>query len=285
MQITKPETKPRITVTERGRQLQRELMKELKTDSQMYLSPRIGQSHSPRLSEPPYNSVLSNRGPLANDRSHFSPPHESSYMSRGYDGSFRSRTKEDEYVRLPRIDFKPELEQNPFLKKKMAKINNDITKLEMKPDKASRTESTPLLVNMETSYIPSMGGYDQSINTANTRRTELDDKHTIRSYVKMLHRESEIETLLKRHQKNLNTIARTQQRVEKKYNNLKKSEEDEKSKPPAFLEQIQQHNPSAIEALHRTTNYDTRRFGRVNGRVKKVYESYWNHFQDLSRKK
>ena len=275
----------RITVTERGRQLQKVLLHELKFEESF----RVGSGHvhslSPNLIEPTHSNTRSNRVSYLNDSSLHLPGYNSTSISHVYDKSYRSRSKDSEYVKLPRIDFKPELEQNAFVRRKIEKLNRDLSRLETRSDKTSKMDSHPLLQSSENSYNQSFDQHGQSFNNVITRRPELNDKFVVRNYVKMLHMESGIESLLKRHERNRTMIDKTQQQVEKKYNNLKKFEVDEKSKPPTHLSQIKNHNPDALEALYRQSNYAHRKFGRLNNRAKKVYQPYWSHFQDLSRKK
>lgn len=274
----------RITVTERGRALQREMMKELKLDTS-FQSNRSGgriSSFSPPQTLPSHRTAhgLASR----RDFMHLSVPTglDSSRINR----SFRSKSKDTEFVKLPRIEFRPDMNQNPFVQKKLEKMNRNIEKLETRNDKLQKSsaDNLPYLLNTENS-LAYTNIYDQSYSNQNSTRNDLNDKLVVRNYVKMLHRETEVETLMKRHQKNLDTMEKIQEEVHKKYRKLKRFEEEENHKPPALLDDIRHRYPEAVDALHRETNFFNRKVGRVREKAKDKYQPFWNHFQDLSRKK
>jgi len=281
-----PGIQTRITVTERGRALQKEMMRDLKleTSFQSNRSGGKGNSFSPPQtlqSHRTNNGLISRR-----DFVYLSVPTTGLDSSR-INRSFRSKSKDADFVKLPRIEFRSDLDQNPFVKKKLEKMNRNIEKLETRNEtkyQKTAADNLPYLMNTDNSYAYT-NIYDHSISNQTSTRNDLNDKLVVRNYVKMLHRETEVETLLKRHQKNLDTMEKIQEEVHKKYRKLKRFEEEENHKPPALLDDIRHKYPEAVDALHRETNFFNRKVGRVREKAKEKYQPFWSNFQDLSRKK
>lgn len=284
----KKEPPSRITITERGRAFQKEIAKELKLEKSFRSSHSGGRANN---SVSPVHLGTQNSSRELNQATRRYDPISTSLPdgpipSLLYNSKTGRSSRDGDHIKLPKIDFKPELQRNDYVKKKLDKLNNDISKLETRSESKTKlhTKSLPYFVPSEYSYASS-NNYDQSLNNQLSVRHDLGDKFMVKHYVKMLHAESEIETLLKRHEKNLAIRKRIQDDVEKKYRKMKYFEDEENHKPPTFLDQIKGKHPEAIEALQRKTNYFNRRKLRIKEEERDRYHRIWNNFQDLSKKK
>lgn len=276
----------RITVTEHGRAIQREMVRAfLMNNSFQSNDSRAKDSSSSPQNFGEMGSLQRHTNPVVDRKNNILLSGEGLNLnSSRIQSSFRSKSR-DENIKLPRIEFSQELDNNPFIKQKLDKMNEYISKFESRKDKSQNfADNLTYLASSENSYIQN-NIHDQSITHQITVRNDMYDRVMVKNYAKWLHAESEAEMLLKRHESNIKKMQKIQTEVQKRCINQKKFKDEENHKPPALLDDIRENNPSAIEALQRETQAFKRKFRRIREKVKSKYEPTWNQFQDLSKKK
>lgn len=288
--LSKKSQPSRITVTEIGRKKQREMLQDLTLDTPtLVLPPRKRASNlpSPFYIGDPTSNRGSNQGTNSRDILHLSldGPNSSLHIN---NSSFQSRRKDTEHLKLPKLDLKPELEQNSFLKRKFDKLNQLISKIESRHERAHRmsfdsSSYTPYVNGLDSSHLLS-NMHDQSIHNRSGGDIDMNDKFMVKQVVKLLHTESEAEVLMMRHKKNLELMEKIRGNIAKK-NEKRKSFGEEGHKPPNLVDCIKKTDPEAIEALQRNTNYMYRRKIRIKERLRDKYQGFWNQFQDIKQKK
>lgn len=280
----------KITITERGRAIQKELMKELRFDDSFRISPSGGRHKSGSPSHIGPAGTNSNRESnydiSRREITRRSVPLDQN-TSRIYNNkSFRSHSRESEIIKLPKIHFRPNLEQNPFIRSKVTKLNREIERLELQTEKSFKehTETVShLLPSDSRNILPSM--HDQSLVIQMPDRPSLQDKFMVRHYVKMLHAESEVEKIVKRHEKNMLMMKRIEEEVQKRYRKMKAFQDEEDHKKPELLDDIREEHADAIAALQKQTFYGQRKQERIKLKTVAKYRDVWNKFQDLGKKK
>lgn len=274
----------RITITTKGRTLQKEMLKELKTEE-------TSRTHSSR------NHVLSpfylvnpnthqNREITAGNTSLLEG---NSSARNDVSRSYMSRSKESERIKLPRVSFRPELERVPYIRRKLEKLNADISRLGSRADRSFNLDTSGYVNPTDNSYLNSHF-LDQSANRQLSaerrgRSFDLNGKLTAKSYLKILHVEHDSERLIHRHERNLRIINRIQEDVSRKCQQDKHAEWERTRKRPELLDGLRETHPEAVDALFRETKVFQRRKHRIREKALDKYQKAWNQFRDLSKQK
>jgi len=281
----------RITVTERGRKLQKEIMQELLDKSNHSLKKKGSPSNNNSLDTSKIRSPRSasdKRAPKNNDTNsnfhltiHQSIVKELSYLE-----------SEDNY-RTSKIKL-PELTDHKYLQAKVEKMVKDLNK-SLKPTSKIDSSSLPLLstIQQQSSQLSSknIGIIDQSSNLqtsylGNSTRFNPDaDKFMVSQHYKLLHIESTIAKMIERHNESQKKILETATKVLTNFEKKKKKIIDDNHKPPVFLESIQEENADAIDVLMRKTNSHFRKRKRLAQYWRDKYETAWDRYDDMKTAK
>jgi hypothetical protein len=277
----------RITVTERGRKMQKDILQEFADKSN--LSPKKKESpnslntskiKSPRSSSAGHNSRTLDVHNEKNLTIHQTIVRDLSHLE-----------SEDNY-RSPKIRL-PEIAEHKYLKIKAEKILKDLNK-SLKPSEKLDSSSLPLLTTLQhTSNISSkhIGIIDHSSHLQSsylgnsTRFMPESDKFMVSQHYKLLHLESTIAKMVERHQESQKKILDTATKVLTNFEKSRKKVIDDNHKPPVFLESIQEENADAIEVLMRKTNSHFRKRKRIAQYWRGKYEPDWDKYDDMKTEK
>ena len=284
----------KIVITEKGKKIQRELLKEQFSLDLLHPNPYLETNtldhsqnrslskiitlsrHEGDLSKSVANHKLStilNEGNTINVANQY-----------GYSSSFSQKKKDPSHESL---------DNNPYVKKRIKELARDMLKeLSEKNLKyksidvpslnsgqrqdtsflhfSSISPSSTITGNLQNSYE-----YDEIINQTNDT---VKNQFMVKNHFQLLHIESSIEKMLDRYKFNKRKLEDVEKKVLLKHENKKRNITEKNHKPPEFLEEIKQNNPEAIEILARKTNAPLRFKKRLGQIIKKEYQPYWDYF-------
>lgn len=278
----------RIVVTNKGRLLQNELLKEGQNDSfilqqrdtapyESFLEPstyRVSpRSQTIKKKEPEVLHVLTIN---ENIKKELEPLEEESYTSR--------------------TDLSMQYANSKFLQEKIAKINNNLNKNLLTPKGGEyigitlpHIPTSNILKNESSRYRNSSAAIDHNTSAFSVKTSlqgsDMVDKFGVNHYNKLLHYESSINRLVERHIHNEKQALKTAKKVLENYGKRVYDLTNQNLKPPEFLDGLKEKNPEAVEVLMRNTNFKFRKEKRINHYYQQKYEPYQSRYRSMETKR
>ena len=288
----------RIIITERGRKLQNEMLKEqfslnfLPTPkSYLESSNRLDQSHSRSLSK--IRTLSGNRGEQSKSSQ---SNHKFSIINNEDDINISNPHRHSISICPRRKDNVLDHSlDNPYIKKRINQLIRHFQK-EL-PDKRINLKalingtggmnshdtsvlnvlsmSPPPLNNLLSSYE-----YDQ----INPKIGSKNDQYMVQHHSRLLHIESSIEKMLGRYKFNKSKMEDFESKVQLVYEKKKKDVNNNNNKAPLLINDIKEQNAEAIEILARKTNAPLRHKKYIVEKIKKDYQPFWDNVESRASK-
>ena len=268
----------RIVLTSTGRNLQKEILKEIGDDTYTIKQRDTANSNS-----------LADTSLASKDQTKIQNHKRTSNWL------FKQTTINEQIRRnLEHLDdedpsthnaFSIDYSNNKFLQAKIAKLNNQLNKDNPYRKKSEFLCLPPISGNGQSISPRGSSPMDISANYSVRGSADLSDQFVMDQQHKVLHYESSITRLMEKHLLNEKQILKTANQVLKNYDRRLQIISDQNHKPPELLESLREKNPEAVEVLLRNTNSNFRKQKRLSNYAKKKFQPYQNRFSDLTTKR
>ena len=271
----------RVTVTDKGRLLQSELMGEV-IEGSFISRPREHDS---------YISVIDNGFTLKQPKMK-----SKSTQKRGELFPKHLTINEEIKKNLEFLDVKPgeksplklDLYNNPYLINKLTKMNQNMYKSPTTRRSEPGSVTLPPILSARGSHMSRISGSIDQNASYSPRESmlpdEIDQSVMVNSPQK-IHYESSINRLVEKHLLNEQKMLKTAKQVLENYGKRVQTIDAENHKPPMLLETLKQKNPEAVEILMRNTKLEFRKKLRLDNYWQQKYQPYQSRFQDYQTKK
>lgn len=274
----------RITVTDKGRLLQSELIGDVTE----------GSFTSRQHEQVSYITMIDNGFSLKKSRT-------KSTQNRGELFPKHLTINEEIKKNLEFLEDKPgkektplqlDLYNNPYLISKLTKMQQNALKGSPTTRRSEPGSITlPPILSARGSHVSKFAASRDPYGSNSPRdsmniQDEIDQSSVLTmSYPKKIHYESSINRLVEQHLLNEKKMLKTAKKVLENYDKRVHAIESENHKPPVLLETLQKKNPEAVEILMRNTKQEFRKKARLDNYWQQKYQPYQSRFQDYQTKK
>ncbi len=188
-----------------------------------------------------------------------------------------------------------ELVNNKFLQAKIAKLNTALNKESFMVSTPKKSEKLPLSLPQITqtldrgygsnNYTDSTHNMSYQSRAGSQAALEYTDRFGVDQYPKILYYESTITRLIERHNDNKKKFLKTAKQVLDNFDKKIRQHHDQNHKPPELLESMREKNPDAVDVLLRSTRSQFRKNNRLNTYWKEKYQPYQARYSDLTTKR